>query len=106
MNTRKLRGIRAMRDVVRELNKKKVKVSLQGGKNQDGFTDKIVFSLVQDNSQDILVLGTQSKMELRISGDNIVTVRRLGQGGFKVKLNDKNFKFIFFAPVPQDPDDV
>ena len=105
MNTRHLRGLRALRDIIRELDRKSVEVSLSGQDSQDSFTDRITFSLDPSNPQTVLIIGITSKMELRISGNSIKTVRRLGDGGFKIKLADDKFKSIFLRPIPSQEDD-
>ena len=101
MNTRVLRGIRKLRDATKELNGKYVEVKLVGDNSEDEFSDKVFFSLAPDSTQDVLITGAKTKLEVRLSGDSIRTVRRLNSGGFRIKLNDKKFKFLFLIPAEE-----
>ena len=99
MNTRVLRGIRKLRYVTKTLNGKYVEVKLVGNNSEDKFSDKVFFSLAPDSTQDVLITGAKTKLEVRLSGDSIRTVRHLGSGGFKIKLNDAKFKFLLLLPI-------
>jgi len=104
MNTRTLRGIRTLRDVIVSLNNKRAQVVLvpiNPTETQQEFVDTIVFSLAPDMSQDVLITGKDTLMEVRLNGNRVVSAKRTSSKGFKVKLKDDKYKWLLLLAAEE-----